>query len=83
MKDQPSKPVWKLKERYANLQVGKGRTRFSIFHFPFDIFHSSLQDKDFSQVPAAGFQMANEKCQMENGKSSPPLPNLRITVRLF
>jgi hypothetical protein len=45
------------------------RTRFSIFHFPFSIRH--YRTKTSPKCRAAGFQMANEKCQMENGKSSP------------
>jgi hypothetical protein len=30
-------------------------------------------------VPAAGFQMANETWQMENGKSSPPFPTCKFS----
>ena len=64
MKDQPSKPVWKLKETYANLQVGKGKTRFSIFHLTFFICHL----KTGSPAPGRSLcpVMTNEKWKMEN-----------------
>ena len=40
-----------------------------IFHMSFDIFHSPF-DGDISQFPQRGLHlaMANENCQMKNGK---------------